>query len=83
MDLGLPGGSAVKNLPVYAGDMDSILGSRSLLGGGNGNPLQYSYQRKRALVAYSPWSRKDLDTTEQLSVLLLVRITGSKEHRAQ
>ena len=31
----------------------------------------------------SPWSRKDLDTTERLSVLLLVRITGSKEHRAQ
>ena len=62
MDLGLPGGSAVKNLPVYAGDMDSILGSRSLLGGGNGNPLQYSYQRKRALVAYSPWGLQKSQT---------------------
>ena len=62
MDLGLPGGSAVKNLPVYAGDMDSILGSGSLLGGGNGNPLQYSYHGKRALVAYSPWGLQKSQT---------------------
>ena len=36
----------VKNLPANAGDAEdvgSIPGSESSLGGGNGNPLQYSY----------------------------------------
>ena len=36
----------VKNLPASAGDIretGSILGSRRSLGGGNGNPLQYSW----------------------------------------
>ena len=36
----------IKNLPVSEGDvrdMSSILGSGRSPGGGNGNPLQYSY----------------------------------------
>ena len=36
-------------------------------GGGNGNPLQYSYlgnPRDRSLVAYSPQGCKELDMTE-------------------
>ena len=41
-----PSGSAVKNLHAphagAAGDMGSIPGFRRSLGGGNGNPLQYS-----------------------------------------
>ena len=40
-----PGGSVVKNPPANAGDIrdkGSIPGSRRSLGGGNGNPLQYS-----------------------------------------
>ena len=32
----------VKNLPAIAGDMGSIPGLGRSLGGGNGNPLQYS-----------------------------------------
>ena len=36
-------------------------------GGGKGNPLQYSCLEKsngqRSLPAYSPWGRKELDTT--------------------
>ena len=32
----------VKNLPANAGDSGSIPGSGRSLGGGNGNPLQYS-----------------------------------------
>ena len=36
-----PGGSVVKNLPVNAGDVGSILGSGRPPGEGNGNPLQY------------------------------------------
>jgi len=42
---GYPGGAAVKNLPVNAGDVrDSGLtsGSGRSPGKGNGNPLQYS-----------------------------------------
>ena len=33
----------VKNLPANAGDAGSIPGSGRSPGGGNGNPLQYSY----------------------------------------
>ena len=35
----------VKNLPTTAGDAGSILGSGTLPGEGNGNPLQYSCLR--------------------------------------
>ena len=40
-----PGGTVVKNLPANAGDignLGSIPGPEISLGGGNGNPLQYS-----------------------------------------
>ena len=40
---GFPGGSVVKNLPADARDAGSIPGSGRSPGGGNGNPLQYSY----------------------------------------
>ena len=36
------GSSVVKNSPAKAGDMGLIPGSGRSLGGGNGNPLQYS-----------------------------------------
>ena len=38
--IGFPGGSVVKNPP--AGDVGSVPRSGRSLGGGNGNPLQYS-----------------------------------------
>ena len=38
-----PGGSVLKNSPVNAGDLGSILGLGRSPGEGNGNPLQYSY----------------------------------------
>ena len=41
-----PGDAVVKNLPASAGgtrDSGSIPGSERSPGGGNGNPLQYSY----------------------------------------
>ena len=46
--MGFPGASAVKNLPISAGDagdirdLGSISGSEKSPGGGNGDPLQYS-----------------------------------------
>ena len=51
---------------------DSIPGLGTSLGEGNGNPLQYYGMEKshgqRSVVGYSPWGRKESDTTEQLHV---------------
>ena len=45
--------------------------SLSCIGGGNGNPLQYSCLEnphgQRSLVSYSPWGHKESDPTERLS----------------
>jgi len=43
---GFPGDSVVKNLPVNAGDMDSVPGSERSPGEGNGNPLKYSCHKR-------------------------------------
>ena len=49
--MGFPGGSAVKNLPANAGDMDSVPGWGKSSGKGNDNPLQW--------VAWEiPWIEK-------------------------
>ena len=53
------------------GDLGSIPGMGRSLGGGHGKPLQYSCLEnphgQRSLADYSPWGRKESDTTEQLS----------------
>ena len=57
----------VKKLPANAGDPSSIAGSGRFPGVGNGNLLQYfclENSMKRTLTDYSPWSLKELDTTE-------------------
>jgi len=58
----------VKNLLANAGDtrdVGSIPGSERFPGGGNGNPLQYSYLKnsmdKRSLVDYSLSQRDEHD----------------------
>ena len=68
------GGSVVKNTPADtgdAGDTGSIPESGRSSGVGNGNLLQYSclerFHGQRSLAGYSPWGRKELDMTEQLS----------------
>ena len=70
-----PGGSVVENPPANAGDTGdpgSIPGSGRSRGGGNGNPLQYFLSGKsngqRSLAGYSPWSCKESDMTEWLSM---------------
>ena len=59
--MGFPGGSAVKNPPASADDMNSIPGSGRSPGEENGNPLQYS-----CLDNYmeEPGGCKESDTTE-------------------
>ena len=67
---GFPAGSVVKNPPAQQEMQIQLLGQKDPLPGeGNGNPLQYSclgspMDRGTWWVTYSPWSRKELDTTE-------------------
>ena len=57
-----------KNPPPSAGDAGLIPGSGRLPGAGHGNPNQYSclekFHGQRSQVGYSPWSRKESDTTK-------------------
>ena len=65
------GGSDGKESACYAGDSGSIPGSRRSPGEGNGNLLWYSCLEnptgQRILAGYSPWGRKQSNTTERLS----------------
>ena len=62
---GLPCGSASKESTCNAGDLGLIPGLGRSPGEGKGYPLQY-YGLENSMD-YSPWVRKDLDATEQLS----------------
>ena len=63
-----PGGLDSKASAYHVGDSGSIPGSGRSPGEGNGNPLQYSCLEKshgwKSLVGFSPWGRKESDTTE-------------------
>ena len=62
-----PGGSDGKASVYNAGDLGSIPGLGRSPGEGNGNPFQDlpgKSHGQRSLVGYSPWGRKDSDTTE-------------------
>ena len=88
---GLPRWRCVNHLPANAGDDEgdasSILGSERSPGGGNSNPAPVFFPGKfhgqRSLVGYSPWSHKELDTTEHAGtcntfITALVRKTKKK-----
>ena len=64
------------------GDLGSIPGLRRSPGEGKGYPLQYSGLENS--MDYSPWGRKELDTTERLSLSLTVKmvrmIVQSEDH---
>ena len=66
--LGFPCGSAGKESSCNAGDLGSIPGVGRSPGEGIGYPLQYSGLENS--MDYSPWGRRELDTTEQLSLSL-------------
>ena len=65
--MAFPGGS---DLPAAynVGNLGSIPGLGRSSGGGHGNPLQYSCLENThgqgSLVGYSPWGRKESDTTK-------------------
>ena len=77
-----PGGSDGKASDYHAGDMGSVPGSGRSSGEGNGNPLQYPCLERvhgqRSLVGYSPWGRKESDTTERLHFHFSVVWVGSE-----
>ena len=66
--MGFSGSSAGKESTCNVGDLGLIPGLGRSLGGGHGNPLQYSYLEnphgQRSLESYSPWGHKELETTE-------------------
>ena len=79
-----PGGSDGKASAYNAGDPGSIPGLGRSSGEGNGNPLQYFCLEnlqypclengQRSVVGYSPWGRKESDTTEWLHFLSFLPI---------
>ena len=71
--LGLSYSSAGKESSCNVRDLDLIPGLGRSPGKRNGNPLQYSglensMDRGAWQATYSPWGRKESDTTERLSV---------------
>ena len=67
---GFPGGSDGKQPACNAGDPGSIPGSGRSPGGGNSSILAGESHGQRSLAGYSPWSHKELDVTEQLTLSL-------------
>ena len=68
--MGFPGGSDGKESACSEGNLGSIPGSGRSPREGNGNPLQYSCLENPmdggTWLGYSPWGRKESDTTERL-----------------
>ena len=60
-----PAGSVVKNPPKNAGGAGLIPGTGQYLEEGNGNPYYppRKFHGQRSLVDYSPWGRKESNTT--------------------
>ena len=76
--MGFPGSSDGKEFACSVGDWGLIPGLGRSPGEGNGNPLQYSclensmdWEAPQSLVGYSPWGRKESDTTERLHFTLV------------
>ena len=67
---GFPGGSDGKEATCSAGNPGSIPGPGRSSGEGNGYPvfLPGEFHGQGSLVGYSPWSLKELDMTEQLTL---------------
>ena len=80
--LGFPGSSDGKASAYNVRDPGSIPGSGRSPGAENGNPLQYSCLEKshglRSLVGYSPWGRKESDTTERLHFTFKITLALSR-----
>ena len=78
---GFPGGSAVKNLPANAGDVNSIPGSGGSPEERKWHPtlvfLPGKFHGQRSLARYGPWGHKESPATEQSSTKLFLRLGKS------
>ena len=78
---GLTGGSDGKEPTCSVGHLGLIPGLGQSHGGENGNPHHYyclkNTHGQRSLVGYSPWGRKELDTTERISTEPYTEHTGT------
>ena len=63
----------VKNLPSYAGDLDSLPELGRSPGGGHGNPLQHSCL-ETPMDRGARWGYKESDMTEQLGTTYKVYV---------
>ena len=73
-----PGGSVVKNSPVTAGDTGSIPLSGRPLGGGNGNPPQYScWENPTGVTKSRTWLSIHIHTHTHLPQVLKIKATLS------
>ena len=71
---GFPDGSAVKNLPAVQETWVQSLGQEDLLEkelATHSSILPGKSHGQRNLVGYSPWGRKELETTEWLHSLMI------------
>ena len=79
---GFPCGSAGKESPCNAGDLDSIPGLGRSPGEGNNYPRQYSYLEnsmdRGAMASYSPWGHKELIFREKKHFILKLLKTKDK-----
>ena len=67
--LGFPSGLDGKECARNVGDQGSIPRLERSPGGGNGNPLEYScLENPCGRRSLHPWGRKELDTTERISI---------------
>ena len=70
---GFPGGSDSKGSACNSGDLGSIPGLGRSPGEGKGYPtpvlLPGEFHGQRSLAGYSPWGCKELDMTEQLTLI--------------
>ena len=71
------GGPDGKESACNAGDLGSIPGSVRSPGEGNGNPIPVFLPGKshgwRSLASYSPWGRREWDTTERLRYTFIIK----------
>ena len=82
---GFPGGSRVKNLPAKAGDTDSVPGLGKIPWRKKRQPIPVflpgESHGQRSLVGYSPWGRKESDTTVRLSTHAHVALNTTGKHQ--
>ena len=84
IDLGFPGGSDGKASACNAGDPGSIpgLGRSPRRRKWQSTPplLPGKSHGRRRLIGYSPWGRKESDTTERLYLLYCVHLAAFDQH---